>query len=100
MSDWVGLLFLVLLVVGALVGLKLLSKQRVSTSDEFEHNAAANTTMLGSFMNALHDVTDPAAVKAREVREQMKDGRYLKKKREGKANDNDDPEIMEETTSD
>ena len=36
-------------------------------------------------MNALHDVTDPGAERAKEVRMQMKDGRYQKKKKEGKA---------------
>jgi len=29
---------------------------------------------------------DPTAAKAKEVKMQMKDGRYMKKKREGKAN--------------
>ena len=92
MGDWIGVGFFVLLILGAVVALKVLSKPRVSTSDEFERNAAENKTMLGAMMNALHDVTDPAAVKAREVREQMKDGRYLKKKREGKANDDETTE--------
>ena len=99
MGDWIGLVFFVLLIAGVLIGLKVLSKPRTRTSDEFERNAAENKTMLGSMMNALHDVTDPAAVKAREVREQMKDGRYLKKKREGKANDNEhegDDDIIQE----
>lgn len=85
MGDWIGFGFFVLLIAAVLIGLKGLSKPRTRTSDEFERNAAENKTMLGSMMNALHDVTDPSAVKAREVREQMKDGRYLKKKREGKA---------------
>ena len=92
MGDWIGVGFFVLLILGAIAALKVLSKPRVSTSDEFERNAAENKTMLGAMMNALHDVTDPAAVKAREVREQMKDGRYLKKKREGKANDDETTE--------
>jgi hypothetical protein len=40
---------------------------------------------MGALMNALHDVTDPGAERAKEVRMQMKEGRYQKKKREGKA---------------
>lgn len=36
-------------------------------------------------MNALQELMNPAAAKAKEVEMQMKEGRYLKKKREGKA---------------
>lgn len=93
MSDWIGLGFFVLLVIGAIVGLKALAKSRPRTSEEFERNASENTTMVGALMNALHDVTDPAATKAKEVRMQMKDGRYQKKKREGKADGAESPEI-------
>ncbi|MBA2335106.1 MAG: hypothetical protein H0V90_09230 [Blastocatellia bacterium] len=90
MSDWIGLLFLVLLAVGVIVGLKLLSKPQTRTSEEFERNAAENTTMLGASMNALNEVMNPSAAKAKEVITQMKEGRYQKKKREGKAGGNFD----------
>ena len=99
MSDWIGLAFFGLIIVGAFVGLKLLSKPQTRTSEEFERNAAANTTMVGALMNALHDVTDPGAARAKEVRMQMKDGRYRKKKREGKAGGDEhvgDNDIIEE----
>ena len=46
--------------------------------------------MLGASMNALQEVIDPAAAKAKEVVMQMKDGRYQKKKREGKAGGDED----------
>jgi hypothetical protein len=85
MNDWIGLAFFVLLVVGALVAIKVLANPRKRTADEFERGAADNTTMTGALLNALHDVTDPGAARAKEVRMQMKDGRYQKKKREGKA---------------
>lgn len=90
MRDWIGTAFLLLLVLGAYLGIRALSKPRVTTSDEFEQNAAQNTTMMGALMNALHDVTDPGAERAKEVRMQMKEGRYQKKKREGKAGGNAD----------
>ena len=89
MSDWIGLLFFVLLIIGAIVGLKMLSKPQTRTSDEFERNAAENTTMMGASMNALNELMNPAAAKAKETIIQMKDGRYQKKKREGKACGND-----------
>ena len=92
MADWIGLLFFVFLIIGIFVGLKVLSKPVKRTEAEFERNAAESTSMLGAGMNALQELMDPAAAKAKEVQIQMKEGRYLKKKREGKANETDDAE--------
>src|SRR5829696_7059793 len=86
MSDWIGLIFFVLLIVGVIVGLKALSKPRPRTAEEFERNAADGTTAIGASMNALHELMNPEAAKAKETINQMKEGRYQKKKREGKAN--------------
>ena len=94
MSDWIGLAFFVVLALGILMGLKVLSKPRTRTAEEFERNAAENTTMLGASMNALHELMNPEAAKSKEVVTQMKEGRYQKKKREGKAGGNaDDSEV-------
>lgn len=90
MSDWIGLIFLVFLVVGAIIGLKLLSKPRVTTSADFERNAAEGTTAIGASMNALQELMNPEAAKAKEVITQMKEGRFQKKKREGKAGGSDE----------
>ena len=92
MSDWIGLAFFVLLIVGAIFGLKSLSKPRPRTSDEFERNAAEGTTALGASMNALNELMNPSEAKAKEVITQMKEGRYQKKKREGKAGDDAETE--------
>jgi hypothetical protein len=96
MSDWIGLAFLVLLVLAAFVGLKMLSRPRKTTAEEFERNAAEGTTALGASMNALQELMNPEAAKAKEVQTQMKEGRYQKKKREGKANADLDGETIEE----
>jgi hypothetical protein len=96
MADWYGLIFLGLLVVGALIGLKLLSRPRSSTADEFEKRAAENTTMMGAGMNALQELMNPEAAKAKEVITQMKEGRYMKKKKEGKAGGTDGEEDEED----
>jgi hypothetical protein len=85
MSDWIGLVFLLLLIAGAWFGLRALAKPRPRTSEEFERNAAEGTTALGASMNALQELMNPEAAKAKEVQTQMKEGRYQKKKREGKA---------------
>ncbi len=85
MSDWIGLLFFVLLIAGVLVGLKVLSKPQTRTEEEFERNAAESTSMLGASISSLQGILDPAAAKAKEVQTELKEGRYNKKKREGKA---------------
>lgn len=90
MSDWIGLIFFALLIVGAFIGLKILSKPVTRTEAEFEKNAAESTSMLGATMNALQELMNPAEAKAKEVQMQMKEGRYLKKKREGKAGGEDE----------
>jgi hypothetical protein len=85
MSDRLGLLFFVLLIVGIYAGLKTLSKPVKRTEAEFERNAAESASMLGASMNALQELLNPEAAKAKEVQTQMNEGRYAKKKREGKA---------------
>ena len=47
--------------------------------------------MLGASMNALQEMMNPEAAKAKEVVTQMKEGRYQKKKREGKASGSEPP---------
>jgi hypothetical protein len=89
MSDWIGLAFFVLLVVGVIDGLRALSKPSTRTAEEFERNAAEGTTAIGASMNALQELMNPEAAKSKEVITQMKEGRYQKKKREGKAGDSE-----------
>lgn len=89
MSDILGLMFFVLLIVGAFVGLKVLSKPQKRTAAEFERNVAEGGSAIGAAVNALQEAFDPAAARAKEVQTQLKEGRYGKKKREGKANGED-----------
>lgn len=90
MSDWFGLIFFVLFIGGIIVGLKVLAKPAKRSEAEFERNAAESTSMLGASMNALEELLNPEAAKAKEVQTQLKEGRYGRKKREGKANDTED----------
>jgi hypothetical protein len=96
MSDWAGIIFIVLLIAGAYFGLRALSKPRPRTAEEFERNAAEGTTGLGASMNALQELMNPEAAKAKEVQVQMKEGRYGKKKREGKTDDDADADVQDE----
>ena len=89
MSDWIGLLFFALLIIGAFAGLKILSRPQTRTAEEFERRAAESASMLGASMNALQELLNPEAAKSKEVQVQMKEGRYGKRKREGKANGRD-----------
>src|SRR5215204_7390244 len=91
-SDWIGVGFFALLIIGAFFGLRALAKSRHRTAEEFERNAAEGTTSIGASMNALHELMNPEAAKAKETINQMKEGRYQKKKREGKANAEADEE--------
>lgn len=88
MNDWFGLLFFVLLIGGGFVGLKVLSKPQTRTEAEFERNAAEGSA-LGAGVNALQEILDPTEARAKEVKVQLKEGRYNKKKREGKASGED-----------
>lgn len=85
MADWIGIAFFVLLIAGAFFGIRALANQKPKTAEEFEKNAAEGTTALGASMNALQELMNPEAAKAKEVITQMKDGRYQKKKKEGKS---------------
>ena len=89
MQDWIGLGFIVLLVVGIIVGLKVLAKPQTRTSAEFERRAAEGTSGIGAIVNALQDAVDPAAAKSKEVIMQMHDGNYQKKKEDGKGEASD-----------
>lgn len=88
MSDWIGLAFFILLIVGVFIGLKILSKPQKRTEEEFERGAAESPSLLGGSMNALQELMNPEAAKAKEVQTQLKEGRYNKKQREGKAGGN------------
>ncbi len=89
MSDWIGLAVLVLFAIGVLVGLRTLANPKPRTTEEFERNASEGKTMLGASMNALQEMLNPEAAKAKEVQTQLKEGRFGKKKREGKADGED-----------
>lgn len=88
MSDWIGLIFFVLLIVAAWVGLRTLSKPTSRTEADHERNVADSFSKLGAGVNALQDALNPEAPRSKEVIAQMKDGRYQKKKQDGKSGGN------------
>ena len=86
MSDWIGLGFLILLVVGAWMGLRILSQPRKLTEQEFERKIGEGRSLINAGMMELNKFLNPQAAKSIEVIQELKSGKYNKKKREGKAN--------------
>jgi hypothetical protein len=89
MNDWIGLIFFVLVIVGIFVGLRILSKPTKRTAEDFEKRAAEGSGLSGSGMQALHELLNPEAAKGKETVTQLKEGRFGKKKREGKGDGSD-----------
>ncbi len=76
MSDWIGLAFIVFLVICGLVGLSLLGKPYNVTTEEFERRAQEGPGLISAGMIGIQKLLDPAAAKAAEVQEDLKQGRY------------------------
>jgi hypothetical protein len=88
MSDWFGLIFFVLLAVGVYFGLKSLANKPKRTEDQFENRVNDGTGLLSAGVSGLNELLNPNEAKAKEVKVQLKEGRFNKKKREGKGNGN------------
>lgn len=84
MGDWIGLIFFLLIPVAILVGLKLLSRNRVSTEQEFEQRASQSGSLLGAGLNALNGMLNPGEAKGKEAITEVKKGRYNKRQAKGK----------------
>jgi hypothetical protein len=81
MGDWIGLAVIVLVVVGALVGLSQLTRtRRPLTEDEYEQRVAEakGTTRAAALagMNALNKMVNPKAVEAVEKQRDLRAGFY------------------------
>lgn len=85
MNDWIGLIFILILVAGAFLGLRALSKPQTRTEEEFEKGVSESASLLTSGIEALNGFLNPAAKKGKETVEEMKRGTYQKKRKEGKG---------------
>ena len=92
MSDWIGLGIIVLVVVGALVGLSYLGKKpKPLTAEEYEKRvaeakgAARGVAVAG--LGALDKFVNPNAVKAVEVQQDLKAGYYDDQEEEGEGDE-------------
>jgi hypothetical protein len=96
MADWIGLGFIVLVVVGALVGISYLGrKPKPMTTDEYERRVAEarGTTRAAALagMNALNKMINPKAVEAVEKQKDLQAGYYNDEQAKGEG-DGPDPE--------
>ena len=97
MGDWIGLIFFVLLLVGAIVGLSYLGRTPKRLSEE-EYEArvveARGTTRAAAAagLHALQKLMNPKAAEAVEVQKDLKAGFYDDKEEVGEG---DEPDIEE-----
>jgi hypothetical protein len=92
MGDWIGLGVIVLVVVGALVGLSYLGKTRKPlTEEEYEQRVAeAKGTTRGAAiagLNALENFVNPKAAKAVAVQQDLRAGYYDDQEEEGEGDE-------------
>jgi hypothetical protein len=90
MRDWIGLGFIVLVIVGAFVGLSLLGrKPKPVTKEEYERRVAEGRGWMstGAFagMSALQKFINPKAVEAIEVQKDLKAGFYNDEEKKGEG---------------
>ena len=91
MSDTIGLVFIALLLLAAVVGLLYLSRPYDVSNEEFEKRAHEAPSLISAGMSGLQKILDPAAGKAMEVQEDFKQGYY-----NGEQESGDKPEAGSE----
>jgi hypothetical protein len=100
MGDWIGLGIILLVVVGALVGISYLGrKPKPMTVDEYERKVAEarGTTRAAALagMNALNKMVNPKAVEAVEKQKDLQAGYYNDEEKKGEG-DGDEPDPKDE----
>lgn len=76
MGDLIGIGFIALLVLAGLFGLLQLSKPYEVSTEEFEKRAHEAPSLMSAGLSGLQKFLDPAAGKAMEVQEDLKQGFY------------------------
>jgi len=75
-SDWIGLGFLLLLVLLAVLAVWGLSKPYDVSAEEFEKRAREQPSMLSAGFIGLQKILQPSVAKAVEAQQDLKQGRY------------------------
>ncbi len=88
MSDWIGLGIIVLVVVGAVVGLSYLGKKpKPLTEEEYEQRVREAPGMLSAGVLSIQKVLDPGAAKAEAVQQDLRAGYYDDQEEEGEGDE-------------
>ena len=93
MNDLIGIAVIVFIVACGLFGLSRLSKPYDVSVEEFEKRAQEGPSLISAGLTGLQKFLDPAAEKAIEVQEDLRQGRYNKKDDSG-----DPPEAGDDDT--
>ena len=101
MGDWIGLGIILLVVIGAVVGLSFLGRGRKPlTIDEYEQKVAEakGTTRAAALagMNALNKMVNPKAVEAVEKQKDLQAGYYDDQEKKGEGDGDDAPDPLYE----
>lgn len=96
MNDWIGLGIIVLLVIGAIVGLSMLGKPYEVTQEEFDKRAHEAPGGLSAGVMGLQKILEPAVEKAAIAQEDMKQGYLDGEQESGDDNDTDNSEMKNE----
>lgn len=83
MSDLIGIAVIVFVILCGLFGLSRLSKPYDVSAEEFEKRAQEGPSLMSAGLSGLQKFLDPAAAKAIEVQEDLRQGRYNKKEESG-----------------
>ena len=87
MSDWIGLGIIALVVLCGLFGLARLSRPYDVTPGEFEKRAQQGPGLLSAGVMGLQKILEPAAKKAAEVQEDLRQGFYEEEEESGEPPD-------------
>ena len=95
MGDWIGLGLIVLVLVGAVVGLSRLSKTREPMSaEEFERRVQEGPGGLSASVIGLQKILDPGTERAVAAQQDLRAGFY--NENEHADGDDDNPEAPKE----
>lgn len=75
-SDWVGIGFLLLLVLLAVFAIAKLSKPYEVSAEEFEKRAREQPSMLSAGFIGLQKILQPSVAKAEATQQDLKQGRF------------------------
>ena len=88
MGDWIGLGFIVLVVVGVLFGLSYLGKPaRPLSKEEYERRVREGTGALSAGVMGLQQFLDPGTEKAVAAQQDLKAGYYNDQEKKGEGDE-------------